>query len=171
MKSELTSYVRMIMDILAVYPLVTVYVLPPLFRVLPAWYASSFEEMLPIFLSDVSHIDLDRVLVVPPLVVTAPDLDFDGVHLKPASLQRVLDLLLTTFTDGVFVRPDDHPLSEDISKFKVFKFFFFFFVSFFFLNWGLFFADIYYWPELGSLELRMTCIPETKILYLRQASF
>jgi hypothetical protein len=86
---------------------------------MPAWFASSFEEMLPIFLSDVSHIDPDRVLVVPPLNVTTPDLGFDGVHLKPSSLQRVLDLLLATFRNGVFVNPDDYPLSEAIGKLEM----------------------------------------------------
>jgi hypothetical protein len=119
MKTELTSYVWMIMDILSKYPLVTVYILPPLFRTMPAWFATSFEEMLPSFLSDVSHIDHDRVLVVPPLHVTTQDLDFDGVHLKPASLQRVLDLLLETFRNGVFVKPDDYLLSEAIGKLKM----------------------------------------------------
>jgi hypothetical protein len=68
------------------------------------------------FLSDVAHIDPDRVLVVPPLYVTPQDLDFDGVHLKPASLQHVLDLLLESFRDGVFVKPADYPISEAIIK-------------------------------------------------------
>ena len=107
------------MDVLSIYPLVTVYVLPPLFRTMPAWFASSFEEMLPLFLADVSHIDPDRVLIVPPLNVTASDLDIDGIHLVPASLQRALDLLLATFRDGVFVCPDDYPLSEDIGKLEM----------------------------------------------------
>jgi hypothetical protein len=119
MKTELTSYVLMIMDILSIYPLVTVYILPLIFRTMPAWFSSSYEEMLPIFLCVVSHIDLDRVLVVPPLYVTSQDLDFDGVHLKPASLQRVLDLLLETFRYGVFVKPDDYPISESISKLEI----------------------------------------------------
>jgi hypothetical protein len=109
----------MIMDVLKIYPLVTVYILPPMFRSMPAWFASSFEEMLPLFLADVSHIDPDRVLVVPPLKVAASDLDVDGIHLIPASLQRVLDMLLTTFRDGVFVCPDEHPLSEEIGMFKM----------------------------------------------------
>jgi hypothetical protein len=75
---------------------------------------------LPQFLSDVSHIDLDRVKVVPPLVVSAQDLDFDGVHLRPAALQRLLDLLLVTFHDGIFVRSQDYPISEDLRKLKSF---------------------------------------------------
>jgi hypothetical protein len=119
MKAELTLYLRMIMDILSIYPLVTIYILPPLFLSMPAWFASSFEEMLPIFLTDVSHVNPERVFVVPPLPVTALDLDFDGVHLKPASLQRVLDLLLKTFRDGAFVNPADHPLTDDISKLEL----------------------------------------------------
>jgi hypothetical protein len=86
---------------------------------MPAWFASSFEEMLPLFLTDVSHIDPDRVLIVPPLKVTAPDLNYDGVHLLPASLQRVLDLLLATFRDGVFVNSADYPLSEAIGKLEM----------------------------------------------------
>jgi hypothetical protein len=64
----------------------------------------------------VSHVDLARVLVVPPLVATPPDLDFDGVHLKSPSLQRLLDLLLVSFRDGVFVKPDDFPVLEDICE-------------------------------------------------------
>jgi hypothetical protein len=43
-------------------------------------------------------------------------LDVDGVHLKPPALQRLLDLLLLTFRDGLFVKPDDYPISEDVSK-------------------------------------------------------
>jgi hypothetical protein len=106
----------MIMDILSIYPLVTIHILPPMFRAMPAWFSSSFEEFLPLFLSVVAHLDPDRVLVVPPLCVTPQDLDFDGVHLKPASLQRLLDLLLESFRDGVFVKPSDYPISEAISK-------------------------------------------------------
>jgi hypothetical protein len=109
----------MIMDILSIYPLVTVYILPPIFRTMPALFATSFEEMLPIFLSNVSHIDLDRVFVVPPLHVTTLDLDFDGVHLNPTSLQCVLDLLLKTFRHGVFVNPDGYRLSDAIGKLKM----------------------------------------------------
>jgi hypothetical protein len=75
--------------------------------------------MLPMFLSDVAHFDLTRVFVVPPLSAILQDLDFDGVHLKPPSLQRLLDLLLVTFRDGVFVNPDDYPVSEDISKLEI----------------------------------------------------
>jgi hypothetical protein len=115
-KSELSEYVKMITDILVIYPNVTVYVLPPMFRGLPLWYSSTFETILSTFICDVSHIDLARVLVVPPLHVSPEDLDFDGVHLKPVALQRLLDLLLVSFRDGVFVKPADYPLSEDISK-------------------------------------------------------
>jgi hypothetical protein len=104
----------MIKDILSLYPHVTVYVLPPMFCTLPTWFSTSYAAILPIFLSDVSHIDPLRVMVVPPLIVTSPDLDFDGVHLKSPSLQRLLDLLLLTFRDGVFVNPADFPVLEDI---------------------------------------------------------
>ena len=117
LKIELTSYIRMIMDILVVYPQISVYVLPPIFRFLPAWFASSYETILPKFLSDVSRIDERRVKVVPPFKVTSQDLEFDGIHLMPALLQRLLDLLLVTFRDGVFVLPGDFPLSEDLPKF------------------------------------------------------
>ena len=105
------------MDILVVYPQVSIYVLPPIFRSLPAWFASSYETILPKFLSDVSRIDERRVKVVPPFKVTSQDLEFDGIHLVPASLQRLLDLLLVTFCDGVFALPGDFPLSEDLPKF------------------------------------------------------
>jgi hypothetical protein len=113
----------MIKDILTLYPHVTVYVLPPIYRSLPTWFASSYQSILPIFLSEVSHINPVRVMVVPPLVASLPDLDFDGVHLKPPCLQRLLDLLLVTFRDGVFVKPDDYPVLEDICKFFLFCFF------------------------------------------------
>ena len=117
LRTELTSYIRMIMDILVVYPQVSVYVLPPIFRSLPAWFASSYETILPKFLSYVSRIDERRVKVVPPFKVTSQDLEFDGVHLVPASLQHLLDLLLVSFRDGVFVLPGDFPLSEDLRKY------------------------------------------------------
>jgi hypothetical protein len=39
LRAELTSYVRMIMDVLSIYPLVTIYVLSPIFRSLPAWFS------------------------------------------------------------------------------------------------------------------------------------
>jgi hypothetical protein len=116
LKSELSEYVRMIRDILTLYPHVTVYVLPLMFRTLPTWFSTSYEAILLIFLSDVSHIDPARVVVVPPLAVSTPDLEFDGVHLKSSSLQRLLDLLLITFRDGVFVKPEDYPVLEDICK-------------------------------------------------------
>ena len=123
LRLELTSYLRMLMDILKVYPDVCIYVLSPIFRAFPAWFAESYESLLPLFLSDVSHLDPDRVKVVPPLVATNVDLDVDGVHLKPAALQRLLDLLLVTFRDGIFVRPQDHPITEDLSKLDMFFFF------------------------------------------------
>jgi hypothetical protein len=116
LEAELIKYVRMLMDILKVYPLVSIFILPPLFRMIPAWFSLAFESMLPRFLTDVSHIDPDRIKVVPPLDVGDHDLEFDGVHLNPAALQRVLDLLLVTFRDGVFVKPEDYPVSEDLSK-------------------------------------------------------
>ena len=81
--------------------------------------------MLPQFLSDVSNIDPERLKVVPPLVASAEDLDLDGVHLKPAALQRLLDLLLVTFRDGIFVRPQDYPISEDLRKLESLFFFIF----------------------------------------------
>ena len=80
LREELTAYVRMLMDIMSLYPHVTVYVLPPMFHTLPLWYSSTIESFLPQFLSDVAHIDLARVLVVPPLLVTSQELDVDGVH-------------------------------------------------------------------------------------------
>lgn len=80
---------------------------------------------MPQFLSDVSHVNPDRVKVVPPLTVNALDLEYDGVHLKPAALQRVLDLLLTTFRDGAFVRPADFPVSEVLRKLEDFFIFFY----------------------------------------------
>ena len=111
-KTEISLYVSMITDILALYPQVQIYLLPPLYRSLPKWYASSYEALMPLFLSAVSHIDAERVLVVPPIHVSPLDLDYDGVHLRPPTLQRVLDMLLKTFRDGVFVRPADYPLPE-----------------------------------------------------------
>ena len=116
LKTELSDYVRMIMDIMALYPLVNVFILPPLYRDLPAWFASSYESFMPRFLSDVCNVDPLRVKVVPPVLATSQDLEFDGIHLKPALLQRLLDVLLVSFRDGDFVKPDDYPLSEDLSK-------------------------------------------------------
>ena len=112
LKSEISSYVGMIRDVLALYPHVNIYLLPPFYRSLPLWYSVSYEALMPLFLTAVSHIDVARVMVVPPLEVAPRDLDFDGIHLKPPTLQRVLDLLLSTFRDGVFVRPTDYPLPE-----------------------------------------------------------
>jgi hypothetical protein len=122
LKDELTSYVRMLMDMLSVYSLVNLFILPPLFRSFPTWYSSTYESFLPQFLSDVSHVNPDRVKVVPPLTVNALDLEYDGVHLKPAALQRVLDLLLTTFRDGAIVWPADFPVSEVLRKLEDFFF-------------------------------------------------
>jgi hypothetical protein len=102
LRTELTSYVRMIMDILSIYPLVSVYILPPMFCTSPAWFSTAYETLLPKFLSDVAHIDPDRVKVVLPLVATAQDLEIDGIHLKSEALQRVLDILPVTFRDGFF---------------------------------------------------------------------
>ena len=124
LKFELTAYVKMIQDMLQLYPQAHVYVLPPIFRAQPTWFSSSYASLLPLFLSEVSHIDATRVLVVPPLIVTGRDLDIDGVHLLPASLQRVLDLLLKTFRDGVFVRPDDYPVVAAVGEFCLFLFLF-----------------------------------------------
>jgi hypothetical protein len=140
LKSEISDYVQMIKDILTLYPHVTVYVLPPIFGSLPTWFASSYESMLPNFLSDVSHINPVRAMVVPPLIASLPDLDFDGVHLKPPCLQRLLDLLLVTFRDGVFVNPDDCPVLEDICKLVCF---FILYTPPFFI---LFFAHYSKWP-------------------------
>ena len=78
---------------------------------------------MPLFLSDVSHLDPERVKVVPPFVASTGDLDVDGVHLRPVALQRLLDLLLVTFRDGIFVRPQDHPILEDLSELDRFFFF------------------------------------------------
>jgi hypothetical protein len=116
LKTELSDYVRMIMDIMALYPLVNVFILPPLYRDLPAWFATSYELLMPKFLSDVCHVDPLRVKVVPPVLATSQDLEFDGIHLKPALLQRLLDVLLVSFRDGDFVKPEDYLLSEDLSK-------------------------------------------------------
>ena len=124
LKSELASYVRMVNDILVVYPQVIIYILPPIYRSQPVWFSATYESLVPLFLAALSHTDATRVMVVPPIDVSAQDLDYDGVHLKPAALQLVLDRLLTTFRDGVFVRPDDYPLPE--SEFDgEFNFFFF----------------------------------------------
>ena len=102
----------MVRDILVIYPQVSVFILPPVYRTQPVWFSTSYEALVPLFLSAVSHIDVTRVMVVPPLDVSAQDIEYDGVHLKPPALQRVLDRLLTTFRDGVFVRPADYPLPE-----------------------------------------------------------
>ena len=115
LKTELASYVNMIRDILVIYPHVSVFILPPMHRSQPTWYSKSYEAFLPLFLSAVAHIDVERVMVVPPLDVSPQDLDYDGVHLRPPTLQRVLDLLLATFRDGVFVKPADYPLAETAS--------------------------------------------------------
>ena len=112
LKNEMADYVQMIRDVLGIYPHVTIYILPPLFRAQPIWYARSYVDLLPLFLSEVSHVDPARVMVVPPITVTGLDLDCDGVHLGSPALQRLLDVLLRTFRDGVFIKPADYPVPD-----------------------------------------------------------
>ena len=123
LKDELASYERMVRDILAIYPQVSVFILPPMYRSQPVWFSTTYETLVPLFLSAMSHIDVARVQVVPPLVVVSQDLEYDGVHLRPPALQRVLDRLLTTFRDGVFVRPADYPLLDHDGELRPFFFF------------------------------------------------
>ena len=110
LKSELASYVKMVRDILVLYPLVITYIIPPIYRSQPPWYSESYAALLPLFLSEVSHVDATRVMVIPAFHVSAEDLDCEGVHFGPPALQRFLDQLLRSFTDGVFVVPGEHPI-------------------------------------------------------------
>ena len=116
LKDELSEYLQMIRDILGLYSLVSIYVLPPIYRSQPIWYSDAYEDLLPLFLSEVSHLDPVRVFVVPPIVVNDQDLDCEGVHMGPPALQRLLDLLLKSFRDGVFVNPADFPILENLGK-------------------------------------------------------
>jgi hypothetical protein len=64
-RAEVALYVQMFRDLLRTYANVYVYVLAPLFRSQPLWYESVYGEMSNLFCSEVSHVDPDRVRVVP----------------------------------------------------------------------------------------------------------
>ena len=117
-RSEVASYVSMLRDLLRVHPAVTVYVLAPLYRSQPLWYESVYGEVSTLFCSEVSHVDPDRVKVVPPVDVPFQNLDPAGVHYDHVVHQLVVAQLLTSFQDGVFVVPAHYPLIEPIGLFS-----------------------------------------------------
>jgi hypothetical protein len=62
----------------------------------------------------ISHVDPARVKVVPPVDVAAQNLDPARVHFDQDAQRLVIDQLLSSFLDGVFVNPEQYPLVENI---------------------------------------------------------
>ena len=89
----------------------------PLYRSQPLWYETVYGETSVLFCSEVSRLDPARVKVVPPVDVSAQHLDPLGVHYGNVVHQLVVDRLLASFMDGVFVDPNLYPL-DSIGYFK-----------------------------------------------------
>ena len=62
----------------------------------------------------ISHVDPARVKVVPPVDITASNLDPAGIHFDQDGQRLVLAQLLASFSDGIFVNPEQYPLVENI---------------------------------------------------------
>ena len=120
-RSEVASYVVMLQDLLRVYPLVSVYVLAPLYRSQPLWYESVYGETSTLFCSEISNLNPERVRVVPPIDVPAQHLDLTGVHFNNVVHQLVVAQLLSSFQDGIFVNPADFPIQEPIGSYPLLK--------------------------------------------------
>jgi hypothetical protein len=60
-------------------------------------------------------VDLVRVKVVPAVDVSARNLDPSGIHFDKEVQQLVVNQLLSSFQDGVFITPTQYPLVEAIS--------------------------------------------------------
>ena len=135
-RAEVASYVQMLRDLLSSHPMVSVYVLAPLYRSKPTWYASVYGEASVLFCSEVSHVDPTRVKVVPPVEVSERHLDPLGIHFGNAAHDLVIAQLLSSFGEGVFFDPQQYPLADCIGyfynpfKFDIIVFFFFFFLNF-----------------------------------------
>jgi hypothetical protein len=113
-QTEVGLYAKMIRDLLMAYPSVSVFVLAPLFRSQPAWYDSVYGELSNLFCSVISHVDPARVKVVPPVDINASNLDPAGIHFDQDGQKLVLAQLLASFSDGIFVNPEQYPLVENI---------------------------------------------------------
>jgi hypothetical protein len=120
-RSEVESYVEMLRDLLRLHPSVSVYVLAPLFRRQPVWYEEVYGEMSNLFCSAVSHLNPVRVKVVPPVEVSAANLDPEGVHFDKVVQQLVVNQLLSSFVDGVFVNPTHYPVVDVIGYFFLYS--------------------------------------------------
>ena len=113
-RDEVESYAQMVQDLLRVHPNVSVLILAPLFRTKPLWYESNYGELSNLFCSVLSHVDVSRVKVVPPVVVSSGSLDPSGIHFDKDVQQLVVSQLLSSFQDGIFINPDQYPLVENI---------------------------------------------------------
>jgi hypothetical protein len=113
-QTEVELYAKMIRDLLVAYPSVAVFVLAPLYRSKPAWYDSIYGELSNLFCSVISHVDPARVKVVPPVDITESNLDPAGIHFDQDGQRLVLAQLLSSFSDGIFVNPEQYPLVENI---------------------------------------------------------
>ncbi len=111
-REEVASYAQMVRDLLRAYTNVSVYILSPLYRSKPLWYESVYGETSNLFCSELSNLNPARVKVVPPVDVSAQSLDPLGVHFGDATHQLVVDQLLSSFMDGVFVDPAQYPLID-----------------------------------------------------------
>ena len=67
-------------------------------------------EISTLFCSEVSNLDPSQVKVVPLVDVSAQHLDPLGVHNDNVVHQFVVDRLLASFKDGIFVDPALYPL-------------------------------------------------------------
>jgi hypothetical protein len=59
-------------------------------------------------------LDVLRVKIVPPVGVPSGSLDPSGIHFEKDVQQLVVNQLLSSFQDGVFINPDQYPLVENI---------------------------------------------------------
>ncbi len=123
-REEVDSYAQMLRDLLKAYPTVTVYVFAPLFRSQPPWYESVYGELLNLFCSVISHVDPALVKVVPPVDVSHRNLDPAGVHFDKDVQQLVVNQLLSSFLDGVFIKPDEYPIVDIIGYRLILSFIF-----------------------------------------------
>ena len=113
-RDEVELYAQMVQDLLRVHPNVSVFILAPLFRTKPLWYESTYGELSNLFCSVLLHVDVLRVKVVPPVVVSSGSLDPSGIHFDKEVQQLVVNQLLSSLQDGVFINPDQYPLVEII---------------------------------------------------------
>jgi hypothetical protein len=113
-REEVAAYVQMVRDLLRAHVNVSVYLLAPLYRGQPLWYETVYGETSNLFCSELSHLDPACVKVVPPVDVSARFLDPLGVHFGNATHQLVVDQLLSSFMDGIFVDPAHYPQVDSI---------------------------------------------------------